>query len=46
MVKPYQDVKVLDLQYLHDQHSAETVCDADKQQAEIDSESHEHLTTW
>lgn len=46
MVKQYQDVKILDLEYVYDLHGDETVCDADQQQAVIESETYEYLTTW
>lgn len=43
MVKQYQDVKVIDLQCIYEIQGDETVCDADKQQATIQSQTYEWL---
>jgi elongation factor P hydroxylase len=43
MVKQYQDVKVIDLQCIYEIQGDETVCDADKQQATIESQTYEWL---
>lgn len=46
MLQDYADVQVSDVQYVYNLHGDITVCDADKQQAEIESETYESLTTW
>ncbi|HBC6873886.1 TPA: hypothetical protein KE043_003703 [Citrobacter koseri] len=43
MVKQYQDVKVSDLQCIYEIQGEETVCDADKQQALINSATYKWL---
>ena len=45
MVKQYQDVKVSDLQCIYEIQGEETVCDADKQQAVIESATYEWLVS-
>ena len=44
VVKQYQDVKVIDLQCIYEIQGEETICDADKQQVTIESETYEWLT--
>jgi len=41
MVKQYKDVLVSDLQCIYDAHGDETVCDADRQHAVIESNVYE-----
>lgn len=43
MVKQYQDVKVSDLQCIYEIQGDETVCDADSQQATIESFTYEWI---
>lgn len=43
MVKQYRDVKVSDLKFIYEIQGDEVVCDADAQQATIESPSYEWL---
>lgn len=43
MIQQYQDVKVSDLQFIFEIQGDETVCDADKQQVNIESFTYEWL---